>query len=95
MLHRLGRLHGSFSAYKAARQRVVTGGEPPGGALTLTAVATKAGLSYQMISYVERGLRVPGLDTLLRITSALEIDPADLLKRAMLEVSRTGEPYSK
>ena len=61
----------------------------------MTAVAAKAGLSYQMISYVERGLRVPGLDTLLRITLALEIDPADLLRRAMLEVSRTGEPRGK
>ena len=50
----------------------------------MSSVATKAGLSYQMISYVERGLRVPGLDTLLRITSALEIDPADLLRQAML-----------
>ena len=57
--------------------------------LSLTAVATKAGLSYQMISYVERGLRVPGLDTLLRITGALGIDLADLLRQAMLTVSRS------
>ena len=59
--------------------------------LSMSAVATKAGLSYQMISYVERGLRVPGLDTLLRITSALEIDPADLLQQAVLEASRMGK----
>ena len=56
--------------------------------LSMSSVAARAGLSYQMISYVERGLRVPGLDTLLRIASALEIDPADLLRQAILEASR-------
>ena len=29
--------------------------------LSLSAVAARSGLSYQMISYVERNLRVPGL----------------------------------
>ncbi len=51
--------------------------------VSLTALAERAGLSRQMVSYVERGLRVPTLDTLLRITDALELDPAALLKRAM------------
>ena len=55
--------------------------------LSLTTVADRAGLSYQMISYVERGLRVPGLDTLLRICSALQIDPAEVLKQAMTTIS--------
>ena len=50
--------------------------------LSLTRVAEKAALSRQMVSYVERGLRVPSLDTLLRITRVLEIDPGDLLRRA-------------
>ncbi len=50
--------------------------------MSLTALAEEAGLSRQMISYVERGLRVPTLDTLLRITQALELDPAALLNRA-------------
>ena len=57
--------------------------------LSLSTVATRAGLSYQMISYVERGLRVPGLDTLLRITTALQLDAADLLRRAQV-ASKTG-----
>lgn len=51
-------------------------------ALSLTRVAEKAALSRQMISYVERGLRVPSLDTLLRIARVLEIEPDDLLRRA-------------
>ena len=33
-----------------------------------------AGLSQQMVSYVERGMRVPTLDTLLRLTDALNVD---------------------
>ena len=41
-----------------------------------------AGLSRQMISYVERGLRIPSLDTLLRITSVLEIDVSDVIAKA-------------
>ena len=50
--------------------------------LSLTRVAEKAGLSRQMISYVERGLRVPGLDTLMRICRVLGLDAADVIRRA-------------
>lgn len=45
-------------------------------------VSERAGLSRMMISYVEREQRNPTLDTLLRITDALEIDLVDLLQRA-------------
>ncbi len=50
--------------------------------LSMTYVASKAGLSQQMVSYVERGIRNPTLETLLRITSALEIDLAILIRKA-------------
>jgi transcriptional regulator with XRE-family HTH domain len=50
--------------------------------ISLNALAAKAGLSYQMVSYVEREMRNPTLDTLLRITGALEIDLANVLRRA-------------
>lgn len=50
--------------------------------LSLAAVAARAGLSYQMVGYVEQGQRVPGLDTLLRLTDALEIDPGALIREA-------------
>lgn len=50
--------------------------------LTMTVVAQRAGLSQQMVSYVERGMRQPTLDTLLRLERALGIDLADLLKTA-------------
>ena len=50
--------------------------------LSLNVLAAKAGLSYQIISYIERQMRTPKLDTLVRITSALGIELSDLLRRA-------------
>ena len=54
--------------------------------LSMSAVAERAGLSQQMISYVEREMRSPTLDTLLRITEALEVSLADVLRRAEMAV---------
>lgn len=50
--------------------------------LSMTRVAEGAALSRQMVSYVEKGLRIPTVDTLLRITRVLEIDAADVISRA-------------
>ena len=50
--------------------------------LSMNQVAERAGLSQQMVSYVERGMRNPTLETLLRITEALEVDLADVIKQA-------------
>ena len=50
--------------------------------LSMTTVAAKAGLSQQMVSFVERGTRNPTLETLLRITGALDIDLAKIIARA-------------
>lgn len=50
--------------------------------LSMSQVAERAGLSQQMISYVERGLRKPNLDTLLRQCAALDLDPAEVLRQA-------------
>jgi len=47
-------------------------------------LAEKSGLSVAMISYVERGLRNPTLDTLLRIAIALDVDLWRLIKRASI-----------
>jgi transcriptional regulator with XRE-family HTH domain len=49
-------------------------------------LAAKSGLSQPMISYVERGLRNPTLDTLLRIASALDVDLSKLLEQALKRV---------
>lgn len=50
--------------------------------LSMTRLAEGAGLSRQMISYVERGKRIPTLDTLLRIVRVLGIDLADVISAA-------------
>ena len=56
--------------------------------LTLAAVAAKAGLSYQMVRFVETQKRNPTLDTLLRICAAMEIDFEAVLKRAKREAQK-------
>ena len=48
----------------------------------MTVVAERAGLSQQMVSYIEREMRNPTLDTLLRMAEALKLDPAELLRLA-------------
>ena len=51
--------------------------------LSLSAVARRAGLSYQMIALVERLGRNPTVDSFIRIAEALELDPAKVLARAV------------
>ena len=48
----------------------------------MNAVAVRAGLHVSMISLVERELRNPTLDALLRIAEALELDLWRILKDA-------------
>ncbi len=50
--------------------------------LTMSAVAERAGISQQMLSYVERGIRKPTLETFFRISVALEIDLAEAVTLA-------------
>jgi transcriptional regulator with XRE-family HTH domain len=50
--------------------------------LSMTALAAKAGLSQQMVSYVERGIRNPTLETLLRITEALGVPLGKIITKA-------------
>jgi transcriptional regulator with XRE-family HTH domain len=57
--------------------------------LSMTVVAERAGLSHQMISFVEREMRSPTLDTLLRITEALEISAGEVLQRAERAAKRS------
>ena len=50
--------------------------------LSMSVVAERAGLSQQMVSYVERQMRMPTIDTLLRISAALGIDLSDVVRNA-------------
>jgi len=56
--------------------------------LSMTELAARAGLSRAMISFVEHELRNPTLDTLLRIASVLEVDFADVLRKAEAEAAK-------
>jgi transcriptional regulator with XRE-family HTH domain len=43
-------------------------------------VAFRAGLQHTEVGQLERGLRVPRIDTLVKLAGALEIPPGDLLE---------------
>jgi transcriptional regulator with XRE-family HTH domain len=51
--------------------------------LSMNLVAQRAGLSQQIVSYVEREMRNPTLETLLRIAVAINVDLAEVLRKAM------------
>lgn len=57
--------------------------------LAMLTVAERAGLSQQMVSYVEREIRRPTLETVLRITSALEVDLEDLIIQARKAITKS------
>ena len=50
--------------------------------LSMNVVAQRSGLSHSIISLVERDLRNPTLDTLLRISEAIEIDLGKVITQA-------------
>ena len=50
--------------------------------LSMNRLAEKSGLSQSMISLLERGMRSPTLDTLLRVAIALDVDLSELLRKA-------------
>jgi transcriptional regulator with XRE-family HTH domain len=58
--------------------------------LSLNEVATRAGLSHTMVMRVEKRERLPTIDTLLRITDALEIELSPLIAKA-IKGARKGQ----
>lgn len=58
--------------------------------ISMTRLAEQSGLSQSMISLVERDLRNPTLDTLLRLTDVLEIELSDVLVKAKRMASRNA-----
>ena len=59
--------------------------------LSMNVVAQRSGLSHSIISLIERDMRNPTLDTLLRIADAIEIDLGDILTRARKEVPKPAK----
>jgi len=56
--------------------------------LSMNLVAQRAGISQQMVSYVEREMRNPTLETLLRMAAAIGIDFAKVLQKATRTVRK-------
>lgn len=50
--------------------------------LSMNVVAQRAGLSHSIVSLVERDLRNPTLDTLLRIAEAIGVNLGEIIIRA-------------
>lgn len=57
-------------------------GERERRGISMTRLAEEAGISQPMVSYVERGMRNPTLDTLLRIANVLEVDLWKVIRTA-------------
>jgi transcriptional regulator with XRE-family HTH domain len=57
--------------------------------LSMNVVAQRSGLSQSIVSLIERDLRNPTLDTLLRIADAIQIDLGEILIRARKELSKS------
>jgi transcriptional regulator with XRE-family HTH domain len=56
--------------------------------LSKYAVAKQSGLSQQAIGYMEKGHRIPSLETVLRVAKAMNVDLAAIIKRAQKELSK-------
>jgi transcriptional regulator with XRE-family HTH domain len=56
--------------------------------ISMNVLSERAGLSQAMISLVERDLRNPTLDTLLRIANALDLDLGKVISKATLAAGR-------
>ena len=59
-------------------------------ALSMNVLAQRSGLSHSIISLVERDLRSPSLDTLLRIAEALDTDLGKMITQAREAARKQG-----
>jgi transcriptional regulator with XRE-family HTH domain len=55
------------------------------------ALSARCGLAQQTISYMERGLRQPSFETILRIADAIGVNLEDVIKKARATVSKKCE----
>lgn len=59
--------------------------------LSQEGLADRSNLSVNMVGYIERGIRAPSLETIERLGTALDVEPASLLQfhpRDVVEESR-------
>lgn len=55
------------------------------------AIAQESGVSESMLSLVERGLRNPSMELVLRMAGGIGADLPDLIRKAQTTVSRKGK----
>lgn len=55
--------------------------------LSMTQVGIRAGLSQQSVSFLERELRSPNIETLLRICHALDLRLSEIITKVETELS--------
>lgn len=67
----------AIEAGRRLGQNVVEAREQRG--LTQTATAERAGLHRTEVSLIERGKRVPRLDTIVKLAGAMQMEPCALL----------------
>ena len=74
----------SIEHYEALRNDIVRllREERESRKLSKYVVAQRSGVSQSMLSLVERGLRNPTMELLLRVADAIEVDLPSLIKKA-------------
>ena len=58
-------------------------------------LSAECGLAQQTISYMERGLRQPSFETILRIADGIGVDLAVVIKKARVLTSKKSGETSK
>lgn len=62
--------------------------EREGRGISKYTLSARCGLAQQTISYMERGLRQPSFETILRIADGIGVNLEDVIKRARAAVSK-------
>ena len=60
--------------------------------LSQQAVAERAGLHRVEVSLLERGLRMPRLETILKMAGAVEVDPCELIREMHWQNATESRP---
>ena len=58
-------------------------------------LSAQCGLAQQTISYMERGLRHPSFETILRIADGIGADLPDIIQKAQANISKKSGEKSK
>jgi transcriptional regulator with XRE-family HTH domain len=56
----------------------------------MTVLGARAGVSQQMVSYLERGMRSPQFETVVQLCRALKLDTWKVIRRATPRARRSN-----